>query len=229
MAIERAGVDTSSSSNKTTRYQFRRDLKRLERDVLRMGALVENSFRLSHQALFNRDLEAAEAIARVDKQIDRFYRQIEADCVLLMTLQAPVAQDTRLLGAFMQLVRDLERIGDYAKDLGEIAVKLFPYQPHECMPQVEEMSRHAQAMLAMSLASLIELNANAGEQMKQQDCTVDAAYENLYQQLAYQRGFSGILEPILLLTLVIRHLERMADHATNIGQRVSYIVTGTRS
>jgi phosphate transport system protein len=193
-----------------------------------MGALVEHSFRLSHQALFARDLSSVEAIAGIDKQIDRFYRQIEADCVLLMTLQAPAAMDSRLLGAFMQLVRDLERIGDYAQDISEIAVKLFPYPPHPCMPQIEEMSHHAQAMLATSLVALADLDAEVGQRVKQLDCIVDDAYHHLYATLANQRDVKGVVEPLLLLALLIRHLERMADHATNIGQRVAYIVTGHR-
>ncbi|MGB6166748.1 MAG: phosphate signaling complex protein PhoU, partial [Geitlerinemataceae cyanobacterium] len=207
---------------------FKRELQRLERDVLRMGALVETSFRLSHQALCDRDLSAAKTIPALDKKIDRLYRQIESDCVLLMTLQAPVAQDCRLLGAFMQLVRDLERIGDYAKDLAEISLKLFPYPPHSCMPILEKMSQQAQAMLAMSLAALIDLDAEAGLQMKEKDSTVDESYEILYHTLASVRNYTGVLEPILLLTLASRCLERMADHATNIGRRVSYIVTGTQ-
>lgn len=193
-----------------------------------MGALVENSFRLSHEALFARNLAVAKEIPLLDKQIDQFYRQIELDCAALMTLEAPVAQDMRLLSAFMQLVRDLERIGDYAKDLGEIAIKLFPYPPHPCLPDIELMSHHAQAMLASSLVALADLDAIAGRQVKQMDDTVDNAYETIYQTLAYQRDIKGVVEPILLLVLVIRHLERMADHATNIGQRVGYIVTGQR-
>lgn len=193
-----------------------------------MGALVEDSFRLSHQALFARDLSSAEAIPSLDKQIDRFYRQIEADCVLLMTLQAPAAIDSRSLGAFMQLVRDLERIGDYAQDISEIAIKLFPYPPHPCMPQIEDMSHHARAMLATSLVALADLDAEVGQRVKQLDSIVDDAYHQLYEILANQRDIKGVVEPFLLLALLIRHLERMADHATNIGQRVSYIVTGHR-
>jgi phosphate transport system protein len=145
-----------------------------------------------------------------------------------MTLEAPVAQDLRLLSAFMQLVRDLERIGDYAEDLGEIAIKLLPYPPHACLPQVEVMSHHAQAMLAASLVALADLDVTAGQSIKELDDKVDKAYDAVYQTLAYQRDIKGVVEPILLLALVIRHLERMADHATNIGQRVIYIVTGHR-
>ncbi len=209
--------------------ELARAIRRLERDVLRMGALVEQSFRLSHQALFSRNLTASADIPLLDKKIDRFYRQIESDCTAIMTLQAPTAQDLRCLSAFMQLVRDLERIGDYAQDLGEIAVKIFPYPPHPSMPEIAVMSHHAQAMLATSLVALADLDEAGGRELKHLDDAVDNAYAQLYQTLAFQRDIKGVVEPIVLLALAIRCLERMADHATNIGQRVAYIVTGQRS
>ena len=221
-------MNNAVSDRNFERAHFQRRLRRLERDILRMGALVENSFRLSHQALFARNLTAAEQLPLLDKQIDQFYRQIELECAALITLEGPVAQDLRLLSAFMQLVRDLERIGDYGEDLGEIALKIFPYPPHRCVPQIETMSHHAQAMLATSLVALADLDAQAGRSVKRLDDVVDTAYETVYQTLASERDIKGVVEPILLLALVIRHLERMADHATNIGQRVSYIVTGQR-
>jgi phosphate transport system protein len=211
------------------RSQLARAIRRLERDVLRMGALVEQSFRLSHQALFTRNLTAAAELPRLDKKIDRFYRQIESDCTAIMTLQAPTAQDLRCLSAFMQLVRDLERIGDYAEDLAEIAIKIFPYPPHDSLPEMAIMSHHAQAMLATSLVALAELDAAGGRSIKRLDDAVDNAYDRLYHTLAFQRDIQGVVEPIVLLALAIRCLERMADHATNIGQRVAYIVTGQRS
>ncbi|WP_088241507.1 phosphate signaling complex protein PhoU [Calothrix rhizosoleniae] len=211
------------------RPQLTKKIRAIEQDILRMGALVERSSRLSHQALFERDLHSAEQIPLLDKQIDRFYKQIEVDCVAIMTLQAPVAHDLRCLSAFMQLVRDLERIGDYAKDIGEIAVKNFPYPPHPCLPDVAIMSHQAQSMLATSLVSLAELDGAGGRRMKELDNDVDDSYERLYQILASQSDIQGAVEPILLLGLAIRCLERMADHATNIGQRVAYIVTGQRS
>jgi phosphate transport system protein len=221
-------VNLSAHLNHPERSNFDRALRRLEQDVLRMGALVEESFRLSHQCLFAGDLQAAEKISSLDKEIDRYYRQIELDCTTLMALQAPVAQDLRVLSAFMQLVRDLERIGDYAKDLGELALRLFIYAPHTCMTQIAEMSSHAQLMLATSLVALAELDPAAGSKVKSLDDTVDDAYDRLYGILAYQKDIKGVVEPILLMGLMIRHLERMADHATNIAQRVSYIVTGQR-
>lgn len=217
-----------NNARQFSRHQFDRQLKRIQRDVLRMGALVENSFWLARQALFERDLEAPDRIAAQDKQIDQFYRQIEQDCVRLIALEAPVAQDLRLLSAVMQLIRDLERIGDYAEDLGEIAMRLFPYPPPGCMYQTQMMCDRCRAMLAMSLAALSDLDAESGLAVKIRDDAVDLDYETLYVELAHQRDVPGIVEPIVLMILVIRHLERMADHATNIGKRVAYIVTGQR-
>lgn len=215
-------------SPQPTRTHFERQVKRLQGDVLRMGALVENSFWLAHQALFEQDLAASNRIALQDKQIDQFYRQIELDCVTLIALQSPVARDLRLLSTLMQLVRDLERIGDYAEDLGEIAAKLFLYPVHPFMVQTKQMSNRCRAMLAMSLAALSDLDAESGLQVKVKDDAVDSDYEMLYNLLAHQSNIQGPIEPTLLIVLIIRHLERMADHATNIGQRVAYIVTGQR-
>ncbi len=222
-------MSLSSQTNRSDVNQLERSLRRVQQEVLRMGTLVEESFRLSHQCLFDRDLDAAKKIIVVEKHIDTYYRQIESDCATLMTLQAPVAQDLRLLSAFMQLVRDLERIGDYGQDLTEMAVKLIKYPPHPTLAEIALMSEHAQLMLATSLVALADLDATAGSRVKELDNVVDDAYERIYQVLASQRDIKGVVEPILLLGLIIRHLERMADHATNIGQRVSYIVTGQRN
>lgn len=208
---------------------LQRSISQVAQDVLRMGALVEESFRYCHRALFEQDLAMVSVIFHQDEEIDRYYKQIELDCARVLTLQAPVAQDLRMLSAFMQLVRDLERIGDYTKDLADIAGKLVIYPVHPCINKVAAMSQQAQLMLAKSMVALSELDGNAGKQIKLLDNIVDNFYEELYQTLAYQQNVQGIVEPIVLLTLVIRHLERMADHATNIAQRVAYIVTGSRN
>lgn len=210
------------------RIHFERQIKRIQRDVLRMGALVEKSCCLAREALFDRNLEAAEQIVKQDKQIDRLYKQIELDCVNLIALQSPVAQDLRLLSALMQLVRDLERIGDYAKNLGDVAIRLFPYPPSPHMGQIRLMFDRCRAMLALSLESLSDLNAEAGQDVRHRDDAVDSDYDTLYNLLAQQQDVQGVVEPIVLQVLIIRHLERIADHAANIGKRVTYIVTGQR-
>ena len=215
------------SSTEGNRLQ--RSIRKAQQEVMRMGTLVEQSFRLSHQSLFERDIDAIPKILVLEKQIDLYYRQIESDCATLMTLQAPVAQDLRMLSAFMQLVRDLERIGDCAQDLSEIAIALMKYPPMPLLPEIAHMSEHAQLMLATSLVALADLDRSAGARVKEYDDIVDDAYDRLYNAIAFQQDVPGIVEPVLLLGLTIRHLERMADHATNISQRVTYIVTGKRN
>lgn len=222
-------MSLSPKANRQEANQLERSLRRVQQEVLRMGTLVEQSFRLSHQSLFAQDLDAIGKIILLEEQIDLYYRQIESDCATLMTLQAPVAQDLRTLSAFMQLVRDLERIGDYAQDLSEMAIKLVKYPTHKILPEIAEMSEHAQLMLATSLVALADLDQSAGARVKEYDDIVDDAYDRLYDAIAFQKDVPGVVEPILLLGLIIRHLERMADHATNISQRVTYIVTGKRN
>lgn len=217
---------------KTSRQEankLERSILRVQQDVLRMGTLVEQSFRLSHQSLFEQDVDATKKLIVLEKQIDAYYRQIESDCATLMTLQAPVAQDLRMLSAFMQLVRDLERIGDCAQDLTEMAVKLMKYPPHKLLSEIAQMSEHAQLMLATSLVALADLDSSAGARVKEYDDIVDDAYDRLYKAIAFLQDVPGAVEPVLLLSLIIHHLERMADHATNISQRVTYIVTGKRN
>ena len=217
----------TSASTKSLRTQFERQVQDIQGDVLRMGALVENSCWLAHRALFTRDLAVVDPLALQDKQIDQYYRHIEVASLHLIALQSPVATDLRLIGALMQLIRDLERIGDYAEDLAEIAVKLFPYTVPPYIHDVEHMSDLCRAMLSRSLAALTDLDAASGLHIKVEDDAVDDCYEAIYETLVHQT-VQGSAEPLLLMMLVIRSLERMADHATNIGQRVAYIVTGQR-
>ncbi|MEO0768414.1 MAG: phosphate signaling complex protein PhoU [Cyanobacteria bacterium J06649_4] len=212
----------------TIRQSLDRKLIRVQRDVLKMGALVENSCLLAREALCNRDLEAAKKIPIQDKEIDMLYRQIEVDCTLLLNLEAPVTQDLRLVSAFMQMVRDLERIGDYSKSIGSAAIKLFPHPVHECMGDIGTMLDRCRSMVALCLRSLSELDPEAGIELKNKDDVVDDDYDRIYNQLVNTTVVSGTVEPIVLMVLVIRALERIADHATNVGKRVSYVVTGER-
>ena len=126
----------------------------------------------------------------------------------------------------MQLIRDIERIGDYAENLGEIAIKLFSYPPSPYLSELQMMSNRSRAMLAMSLESLANLDAKIGLQIKAKDDAVDDDYKQIYDLLAAQKLFGEPMEPVMLMVLAIHHLERMADHAANVGLRVAYIVTG---
>ncbi|MBE9030428.1 phosphate signaling complex protein PhoU [filamentous cyanobacterium LEGE 11480] len=217
-----------SQNDAPLRVNFDRQLKRLQQDVLRMGALVEKSCYLARQGLLEYDLEAAGKIRTQDKAIDALYKQIELNCVNIIALQSPVAQDLRLLSAIMQLVRDLERVGDYAKNLGDVALRLANYDNVPHMPRIRIMFDRCRALLATGLEALANLDGEMARNMSDQDDLIDADYHELYTLLTQETQVPGIVEPIVLLVLTIRHLERIADHATNVGKRVDYIVTGER-
>jgi phosphate transport system protein len=134
-----------------------------------------------------------------------------------------------LLSAFIQIVRDLERIGDYAEELSKIAGKLFRYPAHECMPKIKEMSDNTQRMLDKSLTAIINLDGQAYQEIDRLDDQVDQAYAQVYRMLSSPADFQGPLEPVILLILSSRHLERMADHANNVARRIRYVVTGERN
>jgi phosphate transport system protein len=220
------GKASPANSSSPEPNPFQKKIRALEQDILRMGALVEKSCRLSHEAMFGRNLAALKEIDAIDREVDKFYRRIDMESAQLMAIASPAAKDLRTLNAFIQMVRDLERVGDYAEDLGALAVKMFPYPVHECMPELEKMSTTARTMLAKSLVAVAELDGASHGSLEYLDDQVDASYELIYEQLASQQNFRGSLEPVMLLTLSIRCLERMADHANNVARRVEYIVTG---
>lgn len=193
-----------------------------------MGALVENSCLLAREALNNRDLNAAQKIAVQDKEIDTLYRQIEVDCTNLLNLEAPVTQDLRLVSALIQIVRDLERIGDYAKSIGKSAIALFPYPTHQSTADIITMLDRCRSMVALCLLSFSELDPDAGREIKRKDDVVDDDYDRIYKQLISTPYSASTVEPIVLLVMIIRALERIADHATNVGKRVTFVVTGER-
>ncbi|MGD1930060.1 MAG: phosphate signaling complex protein PhoU [Leptolyngbyaceae cyanobacterium] len=217
-----------SSSDNPAPPPFGQQLRRIQRDVLRMGALVEYSCLLARHALCDRNLAAAQQLQAHDKQVDQFYRQIEVDCVELLNHPPQGMQDLRHVSAFMQLIRDLERIGDYAKDIGEVAMRLFPYPAHPKSDEIRVMIDRCRSMVALSLVAVSDLNADVGLDIKIKDDAVDDDYERLYDTLVHADGMLTNIEVTVSLVLVIRYLERMADHATNVGRRIAYVVTGER-
>ncbi|AFY62697.1 phosphate signaling complex protein PhoU [Synechococcus sp. PCC 6312] len=217
------------TNSRPLRLQFERQVKRVQADVLRMGALVETSCSLAFQAIFEQNLTAATAIIAQEIETDRLYHHIEANCIGIITLQAPVANDMRLLSAMLQLVRDLERIGDYAQEIGQLATKLFTHSPPPCLPRLRGMFERVQMMLSLSLLAITNLDATVGNDLRELDQVVNSDYESLYQTLAQGLEIPGTVEPNLVLVLIIRNLERMADHAANIGQRIAFITRGERN
>ncbi len=200
----------------------------LRQDTLRMGALVERSVTQGMQALFTRDLALAEQVIMQDELIDQLYHKLEEDCLLVLAFHTPLARDLRYIGTVLQLIRDLERIGDYAVDICEEIPRLILYPPLPHMARVKIMSGRCQDMLTQTLTALANLDPFCGRRLVIADDLVDEDYDSLYQLLAGQPCSEDSVEPLLLVLLIIRYLERMADHAVNIALRVGFIVTGER-
>jgi len=200
----------------------------LQQDTLRMGALVETAVAEGIQALLTCDLALAERVIAQDDLIDRYYRKLEVDCLDILAFHSPLARDLRHIGTLLQLIRDLERIGDYTVDICETIPDLANYPQPSAILQVRGMAYRCQQMVTLSLTTLTNLDPTGGKQLVRADDAVDADYANLYHTLATQKVGLDPVEPLLLLLLIIRYLERMADHATNIGLRVAFIVTGER-
>lgn len=208
------------------RSRYIRQVESLEQDVLRIGAMVEHSCRLARTALIDGDLDAPSRIDVQDKAVDSLYRRVEQDSISLVALQSPVGRDLRLISALMQISRDLERIGDYAEDLGELAVRLFPHRPHPLLPRLAVMLDRARSLLALGLESLTQYDPETGLDLKRLDDAVDQDYEELFELLVHNPHYQLGIESTAVLVLAIRCIERMADHATNIGKRVFFIENG---
>jgi phosphate transport system protein len=203
-------------------------ISQLRQDTLRMGALVESAVSQAFQALFQQNLALADQVIKQDDRIDFLYRKLEQDCLTMLAFHTPMARDLRYIGTVLQLSRDLERIGDYAVDICEDLPRLLLYPPLPEMTHVELMGQRCQNMLTRSLTAFTELDPLMGKILMKDDDEVDSDYEVLYQCLAQQHAGAQSVEPLLLVLLIIRYLERIADHSTNIALRVAFIVTGVR-
>ncbi|WP_287128596.1 phosphate signaling complex protein PhoU [Candidatus Cyanaurora vandensis] len=210
------------------RASLERLIADLQQDTLRMGALVETSVAQGLQALFQQNLTLAEQVIQQDVRVDALYRKLEVDCLNALALHSPLARDLRYISTILQLIRDLERIGDYAGDICEVVPRLILYPKLPELDKIRPMAHRCQTMVSQALVVFTHLDSHGGRALIRADDSVDADYESLYNCLAVQRVGDGPLEPFLLLLLVIRYLERMADHAANIGVRVAFIVTGER-
>lgn len=193
-----------------------------------MGALVETSVALCCQALFQMDLSLAEKVITEDARVDHLYRKLEVDCLNALALHSPLAKDLRYISTILQIIRDLERIGDYAGDICEVIPRLVLYPPQPELNKIKPMAQYCQALVTKSLVVFTQLDSEGGRNLARADDAIDDEYTYLYNFLAMQHTGDRPIEPYLLMLLVIRYLERMGDHATNIGVRVAFIVTGER-
>lgn len=214
---------TSSEARKA----FDQDLKSLMDDLREMGIVVEEMLDKSIEALQKQDVDLANQVERLDDIVDRYNIDIETKALRLLALQQPMARDLRTIAAAMKIITDVERAGDYAVDISQLAIQLAErplFKPLEDIPKMAEWVRQ---MLRETIQAFVTRDLEMVQHMVTLDDQVDAHYHKLYDELIeYIHHNPELADQAVGLLLVARYLERIADHITNIGERIYYMETG---
>lgn len=207
---------------------FQRELARLRKSVLSVGARVEDAIDKAISALLTRDLSLAQRVMEHDGEIDQMEIEVEEQCLKIFALYQPVAHDLRFLVAVLKMNNDLERMGDHAANIAKRARYLAQRDPQPWPPELETLAHNSRKMVKQCLDALVTGNADLAREVCRFDEVVDE------QKRMMTRGIRAALQDspeytdvFLKMMDVPRHLERIADLATNIAEDVIYITEGT--
>jgi len=199
----------------------RHALGALKQKLLRVGSMVEESAVLTRAVLAVPDLEAAPMVRRGDDRIDRLYRELEQDCSQLLTGRPLQLVEVQEVLSYLHGVRDLERIGDYCKEVAQLGEQLLPYQPLALREPLLTMLDRCRSLLSLALDGVSDGDPGTGARLLALDDLVDHDYERLLQVLCDREQTTSMpAEATPLLVLTVRCLERMADHAVNVSRRM---------
>jgi phosphate transport system protein len=204
-----------------------RDLDNLQRDILTLAGLVEGSIHKAIEALQKRDVGLANDVIAGDPQIDNEENHIEEECLKILALHQPVAVDLRRIAAAMMINIDLERMGDLAEEIAERVLQMAHLPVFPVPEKLQNMTDLTTMMVRQSLDSFVNLNTPQARSVMRMDDEVDRYNDEIIQELvALMKTSPSLIEPGLSLFSATRHLERIADHATNIAEDVVYLVEG---
>ena len=210
-----------------TTTHLQRELDRLKRKILGLGAVVEENLQVAFQAIQERDAQKAQRVILGDFRIDELEVEVEEECLKILALYQPVAGDLRFLVAVIKINSELERIGDLASNIAERALELSHEYPVTIPSCFAVMADRTGAILEKALDALVRQEASTARLVLGDDAEVDLLYRQLIEELkASIRADIGHLDALVLLFSVARYLERLADHATNIAEDVLYMVEG---
>ena len=206
---------------------FMRELENIKKMILSLGALVEERVRQAVQAVENKDVATAEQIIKMDYEINEMEVEVEEECLKVLALHQPVAVDLRFLVAVIKINNELERIGDQAVNIAERVGVIAKRRDFSFEFDYTPMAQRAESMLRMSLDALVNLDVDLAFKVVTQDDAVDQinkeAYDRIKNAMAQNPSHMGYLINLLLIS---RHIERLADHATNIAEEVIYLIEG---
>jgi len=209
------------------RQTFELDMQRLLNEVLALGSMVESAIIDSVEVLKRRDLEGARRLIAGDRLINEKRFAIEADCLVLIATQQPLAGDLRTLAAVLELSTELERIGDYAKGIACINLMMGEGPLVKPLIDVPRMAEKAQSMLHRALDAFVRRDVALARAIPVEDDEVDALYNQVYRELmTFIMADPRTIDQANYLLWVAHNLERAADRVTNICERVIFTVTG---
>ena len=209
------------------RVHLQRDVEKLKRQILALSAEVENDVRTAVRAIEDRDEDLARRVVARETQTNSMEVDVEEDCLKILALHQPVAADLRYIIAVLKINQDLERIGDLSVHIAERGLFLCGHPPLNIPFRLGEMADKAQAMLKTVLDAFVNTNAAAAREVCSEDREIDAINRDIFQQVQKAVAQSPSLFELLLQILhIARHLERIADHATNIAEDLIYMVEG---
>ncbi|NNL41444.1 MAG: phosphate signaling complex protein PhoU [Desulfobacterales bacterium] len=206
---------------------FHRELEKIKKKILSLGTMVEENVRMAIKAIEEFDGAIAKKIISSDFKIDEMEVEVEEECLKIMALHQPVAVDLRFLVAVIKINNDLERIGDQAVNIAQRVKTITKKEGYDFIFDYSVMAEKAETMLKMSLDALVNLDEDLAFKVMLLDDEVDAKKEEAYNLIkaAISENPDNVSYLINLL-LISRHLERLADHATNIAEEVVYMIEG---
>ncbi len=210
-----------------TRELLTHQIKQLMDEVLLLGSMVEEATLNSITALKNRDVKSAHALYDDDILINDKRYAIENAIIITIATQQPMAHDLRFLAAILEIITELERMGDYAKGIAKVTMRLGDTELQVPIREIERMGELGVGMLHRALSAFVNEDARVASKIPAEDVAVDSLYNEIYHELIHQMiADPQSIESINLLLWVVHNLERLADRVTNICERTVFITTG---
>ena len=215
-------------NNAHTLRKFDDDLETIQAMIMKMGGLVEAAITDASQALDTRDEELAEAVRNKDRVIDELEEEINNEAVRLIALRAPAASDLRTVLTVMKISANLERVGDYAKNMAKRSTVLAQMAPIAGSGgAIRRMTKAVEVMLKDALDAYIQRDVELAADVRLRDQEVDQMYNALFREfLTHMMEDPRNITACMHLHLIAKNIERMGDHATSIAEQVIYLVTG---
>lgn len=211
------------------RKNLNHELARLEEDLVRLGTMVEEALANAVTSLKRQDEKTARQVVENDDAVDHLAQCIEDDCLRLIALQQPMAGDLRRIGTILKIVTDLERVGDHAVDISRVTMRLAGQQYIKPLIDIPRMSGIVGSMLRTSLDAFVKGDVSALESLNEQDDEVDHLYSQVFRELLiFMMADPPCIPQAMEFLMVASYLERVADHATNIGEWCIYAIKGER-